>query len=78
MSSTDIETVHQHRDGEQQTTKRVHYDGDVFEFTGTPGGEFEYAGEKTAPAEVINALTDHVGTDEDVVDSDQEATDDNL
>lgn len=68
MSDHDIATEHSIVDGEQRTTKRVNAGGDTYEFEGEPGGEFEYQGEATPPAEVLEAVDDHLGADEQLVD----------
>lgn len=59
--SDDIETVHENVNGDQTTTKRVAYEGEVYEFEGEPGGE--YAGEGDAPAGAVQALQEHLGED---------------
>lgn len=68
MSDHDIATEHRNEDGEQRTTKRVEHDGDVFEFEGKPGGEYLYLGDSTLPAAVLEAVDDHLGEDEQLVD----------
>lgn len=65
----DIETVHENVDGEQITTKRVPHQGDVYEFEGEPGGEYEFTGEGTAPVAVREALKAHLGEGESVSDA---------
>lgn len=66
MSDHDIETVHENVNGDQITTKRVPHDGDVYEFTGAPGGEYEYAGEGDAPTGAVQTLQEHLGEEASV------------
>lgn len=65
----DIETVHENVNGEQTTTKRVAYEGDVYKFEGEPGGEYEHAGEGDAPTGAVQALQEHLGEGATVADA---------
>lgn len=72
MSDHDIETEHRKDGNDQITTKRVHYQGDVYKFEGEPNGEYEYVGEGSPPVGAVDALQAHFGEDSTVADDQPE------
>lgn len=64
--SDDIQTTHQKENGLQTTTKRVPYEGDIYEFEAGPEAEYEHVGEGTAPTGAVQALLEHLGEGESV------------
>lgn len=65
----DIETIHENREDVPLTTKRVPYEGEVYEFERRLGGEYEFAGEGTAPIGAVQALQEHLSEDATVAEA---------
>lgn len=56
-----ISTTHRGSNGKQLTTKQIqHEDGRIAEFSGPPGGPYEYDGDEDPPKWSIEALYEHV------------------